>query len=158
MLSFLLAQAPVPYTWTATEVGALAVTVGGIIGGLLTFVATKGVEAWIKIKEDARKDVIVRAEAAEIAEREDEMHEATKELINVLKSRMDAYEVEIKSLRNEHLDCAKVQARLEGRLEAAMDELQSLRAQMMMAMPPLPPVKVELSHIPAPETIPDPAP
>lgn len=137
LISYLILSA----TWTPTEIATLVGILSAAITGLLTFVTTKGVDAWLKVREDSRKD---------IAYEDKKMEEANRVLITRLEAQVANIETELKSVRSEHMDCVRNHAKLEGQLSAMASELDHLRQLVKTVPTQSPPVQQDFS-IPNPQ-------
>ncbi len=93
---------------TTGEIATLVGVVSGVGGSLLTFLATKGVDAWLKLRADQRIDVVREEEAEEVD---------LKFIITRQDTVIGNMSAEMRELRKEHIECERKHAELKARLE-----------------------------------------
>lgn len=112
--------------WTPTEIATLTAAISTPIAAFLTWLSTKGVDAYLKVKADARKDV----------EAEDKhMEDANTRLIAKLESQVESILTELKEVRSEHIECVKNYAEIKGQMTAMGTELSHLRSLVQPVTP-----------------------
>ena len=111
--------------WTPTEVSTLVGIVSAALGGLLTFLSTKGVDAFLKVRADARKDR--DAKRSEEVEADSRLEAVNSAMIADLKYQVKEILKELKDVQAQHLECEKNHSRLDGLMTAMNSELAHLR-------------------------------
>lgn len=116
----------------ATQTSVLIGAVSAAVGGLLTLATTKGIDAWLRIREDRRKDATLEDQREDA---EDEKEDKTlRYIIGIQQGDLASLRTEIKekearfrdeltAVYNKHNDCEKRQAALETELRVRMESM-----------------------------------
>lgn len=105
--------------WDASYIAAVTAAIVTPLVGLLTFAATKGVDAWLKLRKDKREGQQLdrKANMEERTYEDTKASEATKELVDELKRRLTDVEGSLKSCHDQHLEGVRSIGVLTGKIE-----------------------------------------
>jgi chromosome segregation ATPase len=112
-------------TWTPTEFTSVVVAVTAAITGLATFLTTRGLDAWLKVKADARIDK--ELEDKQMDEANTLLINEAKAQINELKGQVSTILLELKEVRLQHHECSVQYAEMRGEMNATRGEIGHLR-------------------------------
>lgn len=96
----------------ATQTSVLIGSVSAAVGGLLTLATTKGIDAWLKYKADARTDEI-REEAKEETD--------LRFIIGRQDAEIAALRIELREIHLQHNNCEKKHTALETEFKVRME-------------------------------------
>lgn len=92
----------------AVQAAALSAAVTTPIASLLTLAATKGVDAYVKVR---------KTQTDESHYEDQRIDENWRLLVGKQEGRLEKLEADLEYSREQHLECIKNQGRLEGRIE-----------------------------------------
>jgi hypothetical protein len=118
--------------WDVTSIAAATGAISAAVGGLLTFAATKGVDAYLKYKSDRRidKEADRKAEMEGRVYEDDQARNANKQLIDELSRRLNQVDTALSDCHHQHLESIASLGVLKGQVEILTNQNKEYRTEL----------------------------